>query len=48
MILVTGAGGKTGRAVVKVLAEKKSEPVCALVRSQELAPVLTAWGQIKL
>ena len=44
MILVTGAGGKTGRAVVKVLAEKKSEPVCALVRSQELAPVLTRLG----
>jgi uncharacterized protein YbjT (DUF2867 family) len=43
MILVTGAGGKTGKAVVKTLAQNK-EPVYAVVRRPELVPVLTGLG----
>jgi NAD(P)H dehydrogenase (quinone) len=43
MILVTGAGGKTGRAVVKALSRHK-EPVCALVRHPEQVPLLTSLG----
>jgi len=42
MILITGAGGKTGRALVKTLS--KAESVCALVHRQEQIPVLKALG----
>jgi NAD(P)H dehydrogenase (quinone) len=43
MILVTGAGGKTGQAVVKALAAKGAS-VRALVRNRERAAALTALG----
>jgi len=43
MILVTGAAGKTGNAVVKALAERGAK-VRALVRRPEQAPALAALG----
>jgi len=43
MILVTGASGKTGRAVVRALAGR-SEPVRALVHGPDQAPRLLALG----
>jgi NAD(P)H dehydrogenase (quinone) len=43
MILVTGAAGKTGKAVVRALAARKAA-VRALVRRQEHARALTALG----
>jgi NAD(P)H dehydrogenase (quinone) len=43
MILVTGAAGKTGKAVVKALAAKGAG-VRALVRNQDHAAALTALG----
>jgi NAD(P)H dehydrogenase (quinone) len=46
MILVTGAGGKTGRTLVKRLS--KVEPVCALLHREEQIPVLKALGADKI
>lgn len=46
MILITGAGGKTGRSLVKVLS--KVESVCALVHHQEDVPVLKSLGAEKV
>ncbi len=43
MILITGAGGKTGKAVVKVLAAK-SEAVRAFVHREEYESVVKALG----
>jgi len=43
MILVTGAAGKTGRAVVRALAGSP-EPVRALIHRPEYAPTLQALG----
>jgi uncharacterized protein YbjT (DUF2867 family) len=43
MILVTGAAGKTGRAIIRALADR-SEPVRALVRRQDQARLVTALG----
>lgn len=43
MILVTGAGGKTGRAVIGALAAKR-QAVRALVRSEARAAAVTAAG----
>jgi uncharacterized protein YbjT (DUF2867 family) len=40
MILVTGAGGKTGRTLVKTLS--KFESVCAFVHGEEHIPPLKA------
>ncbi len=42
MILVTSAGGKTGRAVVKALS--KVESVCAFVHHEEAVPALKSLG----
>lgn len=42
MILVTGAGGKTGKVLIKALSEVES--VHALVYRSELAPVVTDLG----
>ena len=46
MILVTGAGGKTGKALLQPLA--KVEGVRAFVRSEEHVPVLTSLGAEKV
>jgi uncharacterized protein YbjT (DUF2867 family) len=46
MILITGAGGKTGRAVVK--AALKTESVCALVHHHEQRSVLSSLGAGKV
>ena len=43
MILITGAGGKTGKAVIKALS-RYQEPVCALVRHPEQVTILTSLG----
>ena len=43
MILVTGAGGKTGRAVISALARKK-QPVRALVHREDQAPLVESLG----
>ncbi len=42
MILITGAGGKTGRTLVKALS--KFESVRAFVRREELVPVIKSLG----
>ena len=42
MILITGAGGKTGRTLVKALS--KVESVAALVHREEQASILTSLG----
>lgn len=42
MILITGAGGKTGRAMMKALV--KSERVCAFVHHEEHAAVASSLG----
>ena len=47
MILVTGAAGKTGKAVVKALAAKNA-PVRALLRHAEHAGALTALGTAEI
>ena len=47
MILVTGAAGKTGQAVIKALAGRGA-PVRALVRNPEYAAVLTALGAAEI
>ncbi len=46
MILVTGAGGKTGRALIKVLS--KVESVCAFAYRDEHVSVLKALGAEKV
>jgi uncharacterized protein YbjT (DUF2867 family) len=46
MILVTGAGGKTGRALIKSLS--KVESVCAFVHREEHVPVLKSLGAGKV
>jgi NAD(P)H dehydrogenase (quinone) len=46
MILITGSGGKTGRALIKMLS--KVESVCALVRREEHVSVLKALGAEKV
>ena len=46
MILITGAGGKTGRTLVKILS--KVESVCALVHREEQVSVLKSLGAEKV
>jgi uncharacterized protein YbjT (DUF2867 family) len=46
MILITGAGGKTGRSLVRVLS--KAESVCALVHHEEDVPLLKSLGVEKV
>jgi len=46
MIVITGAGGKTGRAVVRALA-KLGEPVRALIRRPEQSEPLRALGALE-
>jgi uncharacterized protein YbjT (DUF2867 family) len=46
MILITGAGGKTGRALIKSLS--RVESVCALVHRAEHIPVLKSLGAEKI
>jgi uncharacterized protein YbjT (DUF2867 family) len=43
MILVTGAAGKTGQAVIRALVAEGS-PVCALVRRSEQVPIVEELG----
>jgi uncharacterized protein YbjT (DUF2867 family) len=45
MILITGAGGKTGRALIRALS--KSERVCAFVHREEHVPVAKSLGAEK-
>jgi len=45
MILVTGAGGKTGRTLIKALS--KVESVCAFVRREGYVPVAKSFGAEK-
>ena len=46
MILITGAGGKTGRTLIKMLS--KVESVCAFVHREEHVSVLKSLGAEKL
>src|SRR5690349_8108740 len=46
MILITGAGGKTGRSLVKALS--KAEGVCAFVYHEEDVHVLKSLGAEKV
>jgi uncharacterized protein YbjT (DUF2867 family) len=46
MILITGAGGKTGRVLTKALS--KVESVCALVHREEQIPILKSLGAEKI
>lgn len=46
MILITGAGGKTGRSLVRVLS--KVESVCALIHREEHVPLLRSLGAEKI
>lgn len=46
MILITGAGGKTGRALIRALS--KAESVCALVRREEYISVAKSLGAEKV
>lgn len=46
MILITGAGGKTGRTLVKRLS--KVESVCAFVHHEKQVPILRALGANKV
>lgn len=46
MILITGAGGKTGRALVKMLSDVES--VCALIHREEQITVLQSLGAEKV
>lgn len=46
MILITGAGGKTGRALIRVLS--KIETVCALVRREEHVRLAKSLGAEKI
>jgi uncharacterized protein YbjT (DUF2867 family) len=47
MILVTGAAGKTGRAVIRALVIR-GQPVAALVRRREQVPVVAALGATRV
>ncbi|HET6597376.1 MAG TPA: NmrA family NAD(P)-binding protein [Anaerolineales bacterium] len=42
MLLITGAGGKTGKALIRALS--KAEGVCAFVRREEYIPVAKSLG----
>ena len=46
MILVTGAGGKTGKAIIKALS--REEGICAFVRRQEQSSVMKSLGAEKV
>lgn len=46
MILLTGASGKTGKAIVRLLS--KTESVCAFVHREEHIPVLRSLGTEKV
>lgn len=46
MILITGAGGKTGRALIQALS--KAESICAFVRREEDVSVTTSLGAEKV
>jgi len=46
MILITGAGGKTGKALIQALS--KAENVCALVRREEYVRVAKSLGAEKV
>jgi len=46
MILITGAGGKTGKAIVKSIS--KVESICAFVHREEYIPVLKSLGAEKV
>src|SRR5689334_6798617 len=46
MILITGAGGKTGRSLIKVLS--KAESVCAFVHREEHVSVAKSLGAEKV
>ena len=46
MILITGAGGKTGRSIIKALS--KAESVCALAHYEEHVSVLKSLGAEKV
>ena len=46
MILITGAGGKTGRTLVKNLS--KVESICAFVHREEHVSVLKSLGAEKV
>lgn len=46
MILVTGASGKTGKAIIKTVS--KAEEVCAFVHREEHIPVLRSLGAEKV
>jgi len=46
MILITGAGGKTGRSLVRVLS--KVESVCAFVHRDEYVSILKSFGAEKV
>ncbi|HSG44775.1 MAG TPA: NmrA family NAD(P)-binding protein [Anaerolineales bacterium] len=46
MILVTGASGKTGKAIIKLLS--KTEDVCTFIRGEEHASVLKSLGAAKI
>jgi len=46
MILITGAGGKTGKAIIKLLS--KVESVCAFVHREEQIPELKTLGAEKI
>ena len=46
MIFITGAGGKTGKALIKSLS--KVESVCAFVRREEHISVLKGLGAKKV
>ena len=46
MILITGAGGKTGRSLVKALS--KVESICAFVHHEEHVSVLKSLGAEKV
>lgn len=46
MILVTGAGGKTGRALLKMLSKKES--VCAFVRHEEQISIAKSLGAARV
>ena len=46
MILVTGAGGKTGKALIRVLS--KDQSICAFVYREEHVPVVKSLGAEKV
>ena len=45
MILITGAGGKTGRTLIKALS--KAESICALIHREEYASIAKSLGAEK-